>query len=111
MNQDTADRLSKLSENLAKFLDLHPDEQDWLYPLLGRAEKRAILILESLQGGFKTYKQIAEEVGCHQDTVEQTLYAIDKAGKINLEQDKSGRWSTPKGGRYRALLRVGTKGE
>ncbi|WP_156481613.1 hypothetical protein [Anabaena sp. 4-3] len=44
MDKNTTDRLTRLALQLQQFLDLHPDEQAWLYPLLGRAEKRAIAL-------------------------------------------------------------------
>jgi hypothetical protein len=42
MDKITSNRLVKLAPKIQQFLDLHPDEQAWLYPLLGRAQKRAI---------------------------------------------------------------------
>lgn len=107
MNQDTADRLGELGENLNKFLELHPDDQDWIFPMLGRAEKRTILMLRAIQGRYLTYEEIADFAECHVSTVKTTFYGLQKAGFVNLDQDKTGRWTTPKGGRYRALKKVG----
>ena len=42
MDKITTNRLTKLALTIQQFLDLHPDEQAWLYLLLGRAERRAI---------------------------------------------------------------------
>ncbi|MUG92806.1 hypothetical protein F7734_10230 [Scytonema sp. UIC 10036] len=53
MDKVTADKLTRLAPSLEKFLQLHPDEQEWLLPLLGRAERRAIAILEEIQGRLK----------------------------------------------------------
>ena len=107
MNQATADRLADLGENLDKFLELHPDEQEWIFPLLGRAEQRTILILQTIQGRYLTYDEIANYVGCHISTVKTTLYTLQQKGYSSLQQDKTGKWTTPKGGRYRALKKIG----
>lgn len=107
MNQATADRLGELSENLDKFLELHPDDQEWIFPLLGKPEQRTILILQAIQGRYLTYNEIANYVGCHPSTIKTTLYALQDKGYSSLEQDKTGKWTTPKGGRYRALKKIG----
>ena len=106
MDKATTDRLTEIAPQIKKFMDLHPDEQDWMILIVGRAEKRAIAILEAIQGRYLTYEQIAEEIGCHPSTVKQTLYALD-AGGIPLKTDKTGRWSTPAGGRNRRLIKIG----
>ncbi|UYD38966.1 hypothetical protein [Tolypothrix sp. PCC 7601] len=106
MNQDTADRLGELTPNLLKFLELHPDEQKWLYPLLGKAERRAIDILQTLQNRFLTYGEIASEVGIHANTVQSILYALTANG-LTTYNSKTRRYSTPNGGRNRLLKKIG----
>ena len=106
MDKATTDHLTKIAPQIQKFMDLHPDEQDWMIFIVGRAERRAIAILEAIQGAYLTYQQIAEEVDCHPTTVKQILYALD-AGGIPLKADKTGRWSTSVGGRNRRLIKIG----
>jgi predicted transcriptional regulator len=105
MDKITANRLSKLAPTIQKFLDLHPDEQAWLYPLLGRAERRAILILECIQDNYMSYEEIAYETDSNTNTVKQILYALSEGG-INFDVNKSGKWATPKGGRNRKITRI-----
>jgi hypothetical protein len=105
MDQSTVDRLTKLAPQIGRFFDLHPSEQAWLYPLLGRAERRAIAILECIQGNYLSYKEIGEQTDTHPNTVKQTLYALSNGG-INLKVDSSNKWMTPQGGRNRKLTRI-----
>lgn len=107
MNKDTAERLKSLVDCFDFFLELHPDDQDKLLPLLGRSERRTIEMLFLIQGKFLTYEQIASELELHISTVKTTLYALQAGGMTRLTQDKTGKWSTPKGGRYRALKKLG----
>ena len=58
MDKITSDRLVKLAPALGRFLELHPDEQAWLYPLLGRAERRASAVLETIQGNYLSYEVV-----------------------------------------------------
>jgi len=101
----TSNRLVKLAPKIQQFLELHPDEQAWLYPLLGRAERRAIAILEAIQGNYLSYEEIGEETDTHPSTVKQTLYALSDGG-MNFNINKTGRWQTPKGGRNRRLTKI-----
>lgn len=105
MDKVTVDNLTRLAPKIQQFLDLHPDEQAWLYPLLGRAEKRAISVLEAIQGHYLSYEEIAQETDSNVSTVKQILNALSNGG-INFNVDKSGKWSTPKGGRNRRLTKL-----
>lgn len=93
---------ARLAKSLQQFVELHPDEQVWLYPLLGRAEKRAIAILEEIQGYPLTYAEIAKLTDSHINTVKTTLYALERGG-VAFRSGSSGKWQTPKGGRNRRL--------
>lgn len=42
MDKVTTDRLTEIAPQIKKFMDLHPDEQNWMILIVGRAEKRAI---------------------------------------------------------------------
>jgi hypothetical protein len=106
LDKSTIDRIETLSPSIEKFLELHPDEQEWLYPMLGKAEKRCIDMLIALQGRYLTYIQVAVLVNCHPSTAKSTLYALQRGG-IGISQDKTGKFSTPKGGRYRAIKKIG----
>lgn len=107
MNQKTADRLGELGDSLERFLNLHPDDQEWLFPLLNKPEQRTILMLQAIQGRYLTYEEIADHVDCHPTTVKTIFYALQNKGLVTLNQDKTGKWTTPKGGRYRALKKLG----
>lgn len=105
MDKITTDRLTRLAPKIQQFLDLHPDEQAWLYPLLGRAERRAIAVLEAIQGHYMSYEEIAAQTDSNISTIKQILYALSNGG-INFNVDKSGKWQTPKGGRNRRLTKI-----
>jgi hypothetical protein len=105
MDKATTERLTKLAPQIQQFLDLHPDEQAWLFPLLGRAQRRAIAILECVQGNYLSYKEIGEQTDTHPNTVKQTLYALSNGG-INFRTSTTGKWMTPQGGRNRKLTKV-----
>ncbi|MDZ8139001.1 MAG: hypothetical protein RM049_27475 [Nostoc sp. DedQUE04] len=105
MDKITSNRLVKLAPKIQQFLELHPDEQAWLYPLLGRAERRAIAILEAIQGNYLSYEEIGEQTDTHPNTVKQTLYALSNGG-INFRVNSSNKWMTPQGGRNRRLTKM-----
>ena len=105
MDKITSNRLAKLAPALGRFLELHPDEQAWLYPLLGRAERRASTVLECIQGNYLSYEEIAQECDIHPSTVKQILYALSDGG-INFKVNSSNKWMTPQGGRNRKLTRI-----
>jgi hypothetical protein len=105
MDKVTVDRLNNLAPKIQQFLELHPDEQAWLYPLLGRAERRAIAILEAIQGNYLSYEEIGEQTDTHPNTIKQTLYALSNGG-INFRVNSSNKWMTPQGGRNRKLTRI-----
>ncbi|MBD2006468.1 MULTISPECIES: hypothetical protein [Cyanophyceae] len=105
MEKATAERLTELAPKLGKFLDLHPDEQEWLLPLLGKAERRAVLILEEINNHPLTFKEIGALTDTHPTTVKQILTALSNGG-LNFRVSKTGRWSTPVGGRNRKLIKL-----
>jgi predicted Rossmann fold nucleotide-binding protein DprA/Smf involved in DNA uptake len=105
MNEATAKRLAEIAPLIEKFLDLHPDEQAWLLPLLGKAEKTAITVISEIEGHALTYQEIAKFTDINPQTVQQILYALELGG-IAFKQGKSGKWISPKGGRKRKLLKM-----
>jgi hypothetical protein len=105
LDKVTSDRIEKITPSLEKFLELHPDEQAWLYPLLGRAEKRAIAIIEEIQGHPLTFEEIGKLTDTHPNTVKMTLYALERGG-LAFRVASSKKWITPKGGRYRKLTKL-----
>jgi hypothetical protein len=105
MDKITSDRLAKLAPTIQQFLDLHPDEQAWLYLLLGRAERRAIAVLECIQGNYMSYEEIADQTDSNISTVKQILYALSDGG-INFHVNSSNKWMTPQGGRNRRLTKI-----
>ena len=80
MDKVTTDRLEKLAPLIQKFLELHPDEQEWLLPLLGKAERRAITILQEIDNCPLTYNEAGKLTSTHPNTVKQTLYALSNGG-------------------------------
>lgn len=105
MDKVTTDRLQRLTPQLLKFLELHPDEQRWLFPLLGRAEQRAIRILEEVHDIPLTYDEVGKLTDSHPKTVKQTLHALS-AGGANFRIDSSNRWMSRHGGRKRKLVKL-----
>lgn len=105
MDKAVEERLEKITPQIQRFLELHPDDQEWLYPLLGRAERRAIAVAEEIQGYPLTYEEIAKLTGSHPTTVKGILYALERGG-LAFKTGSSGRWITPKGGRNRKLIRI-----
>ena len=105
MDKVTADRITQIAPLLERFLTLHPDEQQWLLPLLGRAERRAIAILEEIDGHALSYNEIAKLTDTHPTTVKHILYALGSGG-VAFKSGTSGKWVSPKGGRKRKLLRI-----
>ncbi|MBD6620151.1 hypothetical protein FNW02_31260 [Komarekiella sp. 'clone 1'] len=73
--------------------------------MIGRAERRAIAILECIQGIYLTYEEIGNQTDTHPNTVKQILYALSNGG-INFQVDHSGKWMTPNGGRNRKLTKI-----
>lgn len=103
MDTATAARITELAANIEKFMSLHPDEQEWIYPMLGRAEKRAIAILSEIQERHLSYGEIAKLTNSHLNTVKMMLYALESGG-LAYRSGKTNKWSTPKGGRNRKLI-------
>jgi DNA-directed RNA polymerase specialized sigma24 family protein len=102
MDKNTEERLERIAGSLQQFVKLHPDEQKWLFPLLGKAERRAIAVLEEIQGHALSYEEIAKLTDSHANTVKGILYALERGG-IVFRSGSSGKWQTPKGGRNRRL--------
>lgn len=105
MDKITTDRLEQLAPLLEKFIQLHPDEQKWLLPLLGRAERRAIAILQEIDSCPLTYEEVGKLTSTHPNTVKQTLYALSNGG-MDFRVDSTNRWLTRNGGRKRKLVRM-----
>ncbi|MBD2060731.1 hypothetical protein NDI37_21805 [Funiculus sociatus GB2-A5] len=105
MDKTTADRLTDLAPMLGKFLSLHPDEQEWLLPLLGRAERRTIRILDEISNHALTFEEIGRLTDTHPNTVKQTLQALSNGG-LGFRVSSTGKWLTPVGGRKRKLLKL-----
>ena len=105
MDKITTDKLERVAPLIQKFIQLHPDEQEWLLPLLGKAERRAIAILQEIDNCPLTYKEAGKLTDTHPNTVKQTLYALSNGG-LNFKVDSTGRWLTPNGGRKRKLVKM-----
>ncbi|MBD2666684.1 hypothetical protein [Richelia sinica] len=66
MDKLTADRRTRLAPKNQQFLMLHPDD----HPLLGRAEKRAISVIEAIHTvHYMSYEKIAAQTDTNVSTV------------------------------------------
>ena len=68
MLETTKQKLIQNTPYLIKFLELAPEERDWLSNILGRAEITAIEVILACQNCELTYQEIAEQVGIHHNT-------------------------------------------
>jgi len=98
MNEQTIEKLISNATGLKKFLSLPQEDQKSLFPLLGKAERTAISVLEVVasHNGI-TYKEISKILGIHAETVSQILNALSIGGLI-INQGLTKQWISTKGG-------------
>ena len=102
MNQNTIERLKAAAPNIEKFRNLHPDEQQWLEPMLSQTMRTALAVIEAISSTALTYQEIADECELHVNSVKQILSALNEGGcRIDL-RDKTAFAPT---GRPRNLAR------
>ena len=102
MNEDTKTYIKECGPSIRKYWDLHPDEQQWLYPLLQKRLRTAIAVLEAISDRPRTYSEIAKITGLNENTVKHLTYALGEAG-IGIQTFSENRTYYPQGGRKRNL--------
>jgi len=87
VNSDTINRLKQIAPFVEKFRNLHPDEQQWLEPLLKNNVRTALSILDIIANNPMTYQAIANSLELHHMTVCQMLNALAEGGcRIDLKK-------------------------
>ncbi|MFM5887314.1 MAG: hypothetical protein ACKOQS_03320 [Dolichospermum sp.] len=76
MESRTVERLINIAPQIESFMELDELEKKWLIFIVGKAEKRAIAILEAIKNQYLSYKEIAEIVKCNENTVKQIITHI-----------------------------------
>lgn len=105
MNEDTKAYIRECGPSIRKYWDLHPEEQEWLYPLLQKRLRTAIAVLEAISDRPRSYSEIAKITGLSENTVKQLTYALGEAG-IGIQVFSEDRAYCPMGGRKRNLKRL-----
>jgi hypothetical protein len=103
MHQPTAEKITKLTSQILKYWQLHPEEQKWIYPLLSKPVQNAINILEACSDKPRGYKEISKICEIHPNTVKQYLYALSNGG-LQFSVNSNDHWLAPKSGRPRRLV-------
>lgn len=80
MNSNTIERLKASAPSIEKFRNLHPDEQQWLEPMLSKTMKTALAVLDAISNTALTYQEIADECELHINSVKQILSALNEGG-------------------------------
>ena len=105
MNEATKEYIKECGPSIRKYWELHPEEQEWLYPLLQKRLRTAIAVLEAISDRPRTYSEIAKIAGISQNTAKQLTYALAEAG-IGIQIFSQDRAYCPMGGRKRNLKRL-----
>ena len=105
MNEDTKAYIKECGPSIQKYWDLHPEEQEWLYPLLQKRLRTAIAVLEAISDRPRSYSEIAKITGLSENTVKQLTYALGEAG-IGIQVFSEDRTYYPQGGRKRNLKKL-----
>ncbi|MCT7975192.1 hypothetical protein [Laspinema olomoucense] len=87
MNQNQINRLIEKAEAIAYFLELDPEQQDKLWPLIPKGIRSTIMLLDAIGEQPKTYEELAVELECHETTISQKLNIMAKFMAIELEND------------------------
>lgn len=105
MNETTKEYIKECGPSIRKYWELHPEEQEWLYPLLQKRLRTAIAVLEAISDQPRTYSEIAKITGLSENTVKQLTYALEQAG-VGIQIFSEDRAYCPLGGRKRNLKRL-----
>ena len=102
MEDGVRTRLIKYAESIDNFRNLHPEEQDWLFPLLSKGFRSTIELLNLISHEAMTFEEIASALGINKQTVSQKLNALVLGGLLIQLTDTSAFAPT---GRPRKLAR------
>ena len=105
MNEQTKAYIKECTPSIRKYWELHPKEQEWLYPLLHRSIRSAIAVLEAISDQPRNYSEIAAITELSENTVKQISYALAEGG-IGIQIFSEGRAYCPCGGRPRNLKKL-----
>ena len=105
MNKTTKEYIKECGSSIRKYWELHPEEQEWLYPMLQKRLRTAITVLEAISDRPRSYSEIAKITGISQNTVKQITYALEEAG-IGIQVFSKDRAYCPLGGRKRNLKKL-----
>lgn len=102
MDEAARKRLVELALSIEKFRNLHPNEQEWLEPLLSRGIRGTLEMLDVVSKEKMTFQEIARELGKSPTTISQRLNALLQGG---MALDMSGTAAYAPTGRPRKLAR------
>lgn len=60
MNEATKAYIKECGSSIRKYWELHPEEQEWLYPMLQKRLRTAITVLEAISDRPRSYSEIAK---------------------------------------------------
>lgn len=103
MNEQTRYKIEDNAISIARYLDLDPEEQNWLYPLLSKSVQSAISVAEAIGKTPKSYVEIADEVELNSNTVKQLIYAL--SSPLGIESTETEKVYRIVGGRSRKKLK------
>lgn len=104
MNEQTKAYIKECGLSIRKYWELPPEEQEWLYPLLNKSIRSAIVVLEAISDKPQNYSEIAAITELNENTIKQITYALAEGG-IGIQIFSEGRAYCPLG-RPRTLKKL-----
>lgn len=80
MHFSVRDRLIREAIAIEQFRNLHPEEQEWLLPLLSRGVRSTVETLNLVSDKIMTFEEVGKELGINSQTVSQKLNALAQGG-------------------------------
>lgn len=105
MNEQSKAYIKECCSSIQKYRELHPKEQEWLYPLLNKSIRSAIVVLEAISDQPQNYSEIAAITELSENTIKQITYALAEGG-IGIQIFSEGRAYCPCGGRPRNFKKL-----
>lgn len=91
MYETTEQKIKEEAKELQRFTELRPSEQEWLYLLLGKAEKRAVEILRCLSDCPLSYTEIAKLMIVI-ETLQRYCSTHNSGGRVAFRSEGSNEW-------------------